>query len=262
MAANPYRAIGHGKPGKIGCRIHHYEEIGSTQDIAQQLALEGAPHGTVVIAESQTAGRGRLGRDWFSPPGVNLHTTIILKPAIAPGAVAVLGLVAGVALAEAVQAIAPGLPGLKWPNDLWLRGKKAGGILAQLLAGAPLCVLLGIGVNVNLTLQQMPEELRDIATSLPVETGEPCDRVQFAAALFEHLDKWIGQTQHSGFGAIAPLWERYSVLTGKQVTVFDGLVRYTGTVKGIDQNGALLLAGGGNVRRVVAGDVTLERIER
>jgi BirA family transcriptional regulator, biotin operon repressor / biotin---[acetyl-CoA-carboxylase] ligase len=262
MAANPYLAIEQGTPGTIGWRIHHYDQVGSTQDIARQLALEGAAHGTVVIAETQTAGRGRLGREWFSPTGVNLHTTIILKPAITPGEVPVLGLVAGVALAEAVETVAPGLPGLKWPNDLWLRGKKAGGILAQLLTGAPLCVLLGIGVNINLTREQVPEHLRDIATSILIETGKPCDRLRFAAALLERTHQRIGQAQQSGFAPIAPQWERYSVLTGKRVTVFDGASRHTGTVRGIDEDGALLLVEGGNVRRVMAGDVTLEKIER
>jgi BirA family transcriptional regulator, biotin operon repressor / biotin---[acetyl-CoA-carboxylase] ligase len=262
MADNPYRPIERGAPGTIGWRIHHYDEIGSTQDIAEQLALDGAAQGTVVIAESQTAGRGRLGREWFSPPGVNLHTTIILRPAIAPAAVPILALVAGVALAEAVEQVAPGLPGLKWPNDLWLQGKKAGGILAQLRAGSPPCVLLGIGVNLNLTKRKLPGELRAIATSILIETGNACARVKFAANLFERLDERIDQAQRSGFAPIAPLWEHYSVLKGKRVTVFDGRSRHTGEVKGIDHDGALLLVERGNERRIVAGDVTLEKVER
>src|SRR5690349_9384191 len=114
MNDNPYLAIEHGGPGTIGWRIHHYAEAGSTQEIAEQLAVDGAAHGSVVIAESQTAGRGRLGREWFSPPRVNLHVTAILRPAMAPAEVPVLGLVAGVAMAEAMETVAPGLPGLKW----------------------------------------------------------------------------------------------------------------------------------------------------
>jgi BirA family biotin operon repressor/biotin-[acetyl-CoA-carboxylase] ligase len=262
MNDNPYQAIEHGGPGTIGWRVHHYAEVGSTQEVAEQLAVDGAAHGSVVIAESQSAGHGRLGREWFSPAGVNLHATVILRPVMAPADVPVLALVAGVAMAEAVETVAPGLPGLKWPNDLWLRGKKAGGIIAQLLAGDPPCVLLGIGLNLNLTARQVPEELRQIATSVLIESGHECDRVKFAATLFARLNERIQEVQQSGFGPIAPIWERYSVLKGKRVTVFDGQARHRGEVKGIDHDGALLLVEDGRLQRVLAGDVTVEKIER
>ena len=259
MNENPYLAIEHGGPGRIGWRIHHYAEVGSTQEIAGQLARDGAAHGTVVIAESQTAGRGRLGREWFSPSGVNHYVTVVLRPRMAVHEVPVLGLVAGVAMAEAVETVAPGLAGLKWPNDLWLRGKKAGGILAQLLSGGDPCVLLGMGLNVNLRPEQVPAELREIATSLLIETGKVCDRVKLAATLFARLDERLEQLQELGFARIAPLWERYSILTGKRITVFDGQTRYSGMVKGIDTGGALLLVEGGNVARILSGDVTVEK---
>ena len=106
------------------------------------------------------------------------------------------------------------------------------------------------------------QELREIATSVLIETGKSCDRVRFAAALFARLDERIRQAQESGFGPIAPIWERYSVLKGTRVTVFDGQARYTGTVKGIDRDGALLLLENENLQRVLAGDVTVEKIER
>ncbi len=260
MNDNPYLAIEHGGPGTIGWRIHHYAEVGSTQEVAEQLALDGAAHGTVVIAESQSAGHGRLGREWFSPSGVNLHATVVLRPRMAVKEVPVLGLVAGVAMAEAVETVAPGLPGLKWPNDLWLRGKKAGGIIAQLLSGTQPCVLLGMGLNLNLQPEQVPEELREIATSVLIETGQACDRVKFVATLFAHLEERLAQLQGLGFARIAPLWERYSILTGKRITVFDGQTRHSGTVKGIDTDGALLLIEGANVERILAGDVTVEKI--
>ncbi len=261
MNENPYLSIEHGGPGTIGWRIHHYAEVGSTQEVAEQLALDGAAHGSVVTAESQTAGHGRLGREWFSPPGVNLHATIILRPRMEAAEVPVLGLVAGVAMAQAVESIAPGMPGLKWPNDLWLNGKKAGGIIAQMLAGTPPCVLLGIGINLNLNARQLPEDLRRIATSVLIETGQTCDRVKFAGVLFGRIDDLVRQVQDSGFGPIAPLWENYSVLKGKRVTVFDGQTRHIGVVKGIDRDGALLLVENDTLQRVLAGDVTIERIE-
>jgi BirA family transcriptional regulator, biotin operon repressor / biotin---[acetyl-CoA-carboxylase] ligase len=262
MNDNPYRRIEHGGPGRIGWRVHHYAEVSSTQDVAEQLARDGAAHGSVVIAESQTAGHGRLGREWFSPTGVNLHLTVILRPTMAPAQVPLLGLVAGVAMAEAVETVAPGLPGLKWPNDLWLRGKKAGGIISHLLAGTPPCVLLGMGLNLNLAADQVPADLREIATSVAIATGHPCDRVQFAATLFAKLDERIAQLEHSGFASIALLWERYSILKGKQITVFDGQARHSGIVAGIDRDGALLISEDAHVTRVLAGDVTVEKFER
>jgi BirA family transcriptional regulator, biotin operon repressor / biotin---[acetyl-CoA-carboxylase] ligase len=261
MNENPYLAIEHGGPGTIGWRVHHYAEVGSTQYVAEQLARDGAAHGSVVVAESQRAGHGRLGRAWFSPPGVNLHATVILRPAMATSDAPTLSLVAGVAMAEAVETVAPGLPGLKWPNDLWIRGKKAGGIIARLIPGVQPCVLLGMGLNLNLRADQVPADLRNIATSILIETGEACDRVRFAAALFARLDERISQAQKSGFASIAPLWERYSILTGRRITVFDGLARHSGTVTGIDHDGALLMTEDGNVVRILTGDVTVEKIE-
>src|SRR6266704_3647762 len=121
MARNPYQAIEAGGPGTIGWRIHYFEQVGSTQRVAAEMAEAGAAQGTVVIAELQTAGRGRLGRSWHSPPAVNLYTTIILRPRIPLAEVPRLSLVAGVAAAEALEAAAPEMVALKWPNDVWLK---------------------------------------------------------------------------------------------------------------------------------------------
>ena len=262
MHDNPYRSIEKGEPGTIGWRVHYHEMVASTQYVAEQLACEGAAHGTVVIAETQSAGHGRLGREWFSPPGVNLYVTVILRPVIALSTVPVLGLVAGVAMAEAIETVAPGIAGVKWPNDLWLSGRKAGGALAQLLNPVDErqpCVLLGIGLNLNLTSDQLPADLNAIATSVLIETGKPCDRVAVAAALFARLDSRVREMQDAGFAPIAPVWEHYSVLTGRRITVFDGRVRQSGTVKGIAPDGALLLEQGEGAVRIMTGDVTVEK---
>jgi BirA family transcriptional regulator, biotin operon repressor / biotin---[acetyl-CoA-carboxylase] ligase len=258
---NPYLAIQHGEPGTIGWRIYYYDEVTSTQDVARHWALDGAAHGTVVVAEAQSHGHGRLGRKWFSPFGVNLHTSVVLRPGMEARELPVIGLVAGIAMAEAVETVAPGLPGLKWPDDLWLRGKKAGGIIAQLLSGSETCVLLGIGLNLNLRPGQVPVELREIATSILIETGQVCDRVNFAGTLFARLNERLAQLQDLGFAEMAPLWERYSVLTGKRVVVFDGRRRISGAVKGIDYEGRLLLIEGTDEERIVTGDVTVEKID-
>ncbi len=261
MPSNPYQSIERGAPGTIGWRIHYFDEVDSTQQVARELLAGGAAEGTVVIAERQTAGRGRMGRTWHSPSGVNLYGTIILRPAMRLADVAQLSLVAGVAAAGALMQAAPGLVSLKWPNDIWLRGRKAGGIIAEAVTDARqtlLGVLLGIGININLRADDLPPELRDKATSVRIATGRPADRIAIAAALFSALGSRYMETLARGFDAVRADWERVSALTGKRVTVVDGGRRKSGVVKGIDGGGALLLDTGRRTVRIVAGDVSIE----
>jgi BirA family biotin operon repressor/biotin-[acetyl-CoA-carboxylase] ligase len=261
MPKHPYTAIENHQPGSIGCQIHYFEEVESTQNIARNLAAEGAPHGTAVIAETQSAGRGRMGRGWHSPPGVNLYTTIILRPKIAMAEVPRLSLVAGVAAAEALEDVASGIVQLKWPNDVWLNGRKAGGIIAEAVTDRMQrldSVLLGIGLNLNLAAEDVPPEIRDRAISVLIATGRQCDRVLVANSLFTRLNIWYDETVTQGFAAVRPHWESYSALTGKRVTVVDAGTREEGLVTGIDADGALLLETSNGVRRIIAGDVTLE----
>ena len=261
MPKHPYSSIEHGHRGVIGCRIHYFAEVESTQNIARNLAAEGAPHGTAVIAETQGAGRGRMGRAWHSPSGVNLYTTIILRPRIAMAEVPRLSLVAGVAAAEALEEVAPGIVALKWPNDVWLNGRKAGGIIAEAVTDRAQqldAVLLGIGLNLNLAKDDVPSDLRERAISVYIATGHRCDRVAVANTLFTRLNTRYDETVTRGFAAVRPYWERYSALTGKRVTVVDAGTREDGMVLGIDTDGALLLETSSGVRRIIAGDVTLE----
>jgi len=256
---NPYQSIERGAPDAIGWRIHYFEELTSTQDHAAQLAEQGAEQGTVVIAETQSAGHGRLGRQWYSPAGVNLYLTIILRPKIVSSMVACLSLMAGVAAAEAIETVAAGMVMLKWPNDVWLRGKKAGGILAKAVndGSRVAYVLAGIGLNLNLRAGDIPDDLRRIATSVRIETGKECDRSAIAAALFSRLDTRYTELEKRGFAAIRPLWERYSALAGKEVTVSDNGKHQSGVVKGIDDEGALILDTGVGTMRIIAGDVSV-----
>jgi BirA family biotin operon repressor/biotin-[acetyl-CoA-carboxylase] ligase len=285
MASNPYREIEAGEPGRIGWRVHYYDEVDSTQRIAAEFANQGAAQGTVVIAELQNAGRGRMGRQWHSPPGVNLYTTIILRPTMPLNEVPRLSLVAGVAAAEALETVAPGRVALKWPNDVWLansertagasdltpgsfpKGKgsnawrKAGGIIAEAVTDGSQrlqCVLLGIGINLNLAREQVPSELRDKATSVLIATGRRCDRIALAGALFKRLDTRYMETEAQGFGVIRPLWEHFSALTGRSVVVVDTGARISGVVKGIDADGALLLETAAGTQRILTGDVSIE----
>jgi BirA family biotin operon repressor/biotin-[acetyl-CoA-carboxylase] ligase len=261
MSANPYTTIERGAPGTIGSRIHYFDEVGSTQRVAAELAEAGAAQGTIVIAESQTAGRGRLGRSWHSPSGLNLYATIILRPTIPIAEVPRLSLVAGVAAAEALETVAPGHIALKWPNDIWLDGRKAGGIIAEAVADRSQqlsCVLLGIGINVNLAVSDIPPDLRDKATSLRIATGRRCDRIELAAALFQRLEARYIEAEAARFDLIFPTYEKYLALVGKQVTVIEGSARTSGTVAGIDREGALLLKTLRGTQRILTGDVTIE----
>jgi BirA family transcriptional regulator, biotin operon repressor / biotin---[acetyl-CoA-carboxylase] ligase len=250
-----------GQPGRIGWRIHYFEEVGSTQRIAAEMAGQGAAQGTVVIAELQTAGRGRMGRSWHSPPGVSLYSTTILRPRMPMAEIPRLSLVAGVAAAEALETVAPGLVALKWPNDVWLNGRKAGGIIAEALTDSSQqlsAVLLGIGLNVNLAAEDIPDDLRDKATSVRIATGRPCNRIDLAAALFNRLDTRYMEAETNGFAAARPSYDRYLALRGKRVTVVDASTRMTGLVMGIDADGALMLDTEAGLSRVLTGDVSVE----
>jgi BirA family transcriptional regulator, biotin operon repressor / biotin---[acetyl-CoA-carboxylase] ligase len=261
MPANPYQSIERGKPGTIGWRIHYFDEVGSTQRVAGDLAGEGVAQGTVVVAERQSAGRGRMGRTWHSPAGVNLYLTIILRPEVPIAEVPRLSLVAGVAAAEALESAAPGMVALKWPNDIWLNGRKTGGIIAEAVTDSRQglrCVLLGIGLNVNLPADAIPPELRDKATSVRIATGRECDRIALAGTLFNRLGSRYMEIETLGFAAIRPVWEQYSALTGRRVTVVDAATRIAGVVQGIDNDGALLLQTDTGTARIVTGDVSIE----
>ncbi|MBV8356545.1 MAG: biotin--[acetyl-CoA-carboxylase] ligase [Deltaproteobacteria bacterium] len=258
---NPYQAIASRTPGRIGWDIRYFDEVDSTQRVAAELAENGASHGTVVIAERQSAGRGRLGRAWHSPAGVNLYMTVILRPNMPLAEVPQLSLVAGVAAAEALETVAPGLVALKWPNDIWLRKRKAGGIIAQAVTDTKqglLCVLLGIGLNLNLASNDIPPELIGKATSVLVATGRKCDRVQFAATLFNLFGLHYTAAEAGGFSAVRHIYERYFALNDRRVTVIDGDMTITGVVRGIGADGALILETRGGPIRILTGDVSLE----
>lgn len=262
MAGNPYQAIERGAAGTIGWRIHYFDEVDSTQKIAAEMAAAGAAQGTIVIAEAQTAGRGRLGRSWHSPPGLNLYQTIILRPQMPIAEVPRLSLVAGVAAAEALEIVAPGLVALKWPNDVWLNGRKAGGIIAEAVANHAQqldCVLLGIGINVNLGISDIPEELRTKASSVRIAIGgRRCDRIELAAALYARLEARYREAEAGQFAGVMAIYRRYMALVGKRVTIVEGSSRLAGVIEGVDSDGALLLQTEHGVERILTGDVTIE----
>jgi BirA family biotin operon repressor/biotin-[acetyl-CoA-carboxylase] ligase len=247
----------------LGRELHCLEHTDSTMRVAGELAARGAAHGAAVIAEEQSAGRGRLGRSFHSPPGANLYVSILLRPT-PPGMLApTLVLAAGVAVAESVAAFLdePARVDLKWPNDVRIDRRKTSGILVELASEAsrPVWAVLGIGVNLNVDPASFPEEFRRRATSLAAASGRPVDRVAFAQHLFGTLERVLDLHASQGFAGVRPRFEAWFRMGGQPVRVLEPAGHtLEGRVAGVDPDGALRLrlAGAGE-RRVLAGEVTV-----
>ena len=243
---------------RLGTPFHYFRELGSTNSHARELAEAGAPEGTVVVAESQSQGRGRLGRRWESPPFANLYLSILLRPQLSPAHAAQITLMAAVALADVVDGYIPGQAAIKWPNDILIGNKKLAGILTEASCDVERVryVILGVGINLNYSNRAMPEEIRRRATSLFEATGKPIHRETFLRRLLQGIERCYGELENAGFTALAPRWQNYFAWRGRRVRV-ELLNQVTiGTAKGIDGDGALLLEDDSGVeRRIVAGDV-------
>ncbi|HZV82537.1 MAG TPA: biotin--[acetyl-CoA-carboxylase] ligase [Geobacteraceae bacterium] len=244
----------------VGSKIICLQETVSTNTVAFRMAEDGAPEGTTVVADCQTGGKGRLGRVWASPPGVNLYCSVILRPPIQPMAAPQLTFLSVVALARAIERLTPLSPRIKWPNDILIDGRKVAGLLNEMSAETDKVnfVVLGIGVNLNMTTDQFPVDLRHPATSLFIECGTRVRRTDFARCLFHELDEVYGIFLREGYGPVRSEWLQRSRLAGEMVTVSDNGRVTTGRVLGIDEYGALLLEGDdGATLQVLAGDVRL-----
>ncbi len=249
----------------VASEVHYFDSIDSTNHVAGELARKGAAHGTTVVAECQTAGRGRLGRSFYSPAGANLYTSIVLRPEITTAEAPTWILAAAVAVADAIADSVgdPDIVEIKWPNDILLAGLKTSGILMELVAEATRVgyLVLGIGVNLNVDRNSFPDEFRDRATSLASHCGHPIDRLDFARRLYKKLDETLGLCGEQGFEAIRPQFEALFRMRGQTVRVLqlDG-PEIEGTALGIDSDGALRISPErGKEIRVIAGDVTLAR---
>ena len=257
------------KKGQSSCWLAReflwLEETDSTNRVALDQAQAGAPHGSVVIAEAQTAGRGRLGRSFYSPPGLNLYTSVLLRPDISLETAPVFIQASAVAVADTVARFVsdPTSVEIKWPNDVLLSGLKTSGILVELSAEATRVahLILGIGVNLNVDRESFPEEFRALATSLSSHEGRPIDRIAFARALFESLEETLDLCARKGFNGVRHRFEARFRMPGRHVRVLEadgGSIE--GIVHGIDDMGALLIdRDDGPRERVLAGDVTLAK---
>jgi BirA family biotin operon repressor/biotin-[acetyl-CoA-carboxylase] ligase len=242
----------------LGKRLYLLQEVDSTNTWAIKEALKGAEEGEVFLAEAQTQGKGRMGRKWFSPKGKNIYLSLILKPQMPPQRVPLLSLGASLALAYVLEKL--GLePELKWPNDVLLRGKKVCGILSEAYAEADKVnfVVLGIGLNVNAKKEDFPEELRDSATSLLIETGKEFSRNHLVKEILQELEGVYFLLKENP-GEVLSKWCSYAKVEGKMVEVesFGELIE--GVAEGIDEEGALLVKTERGIKRVVAGDVKVK----
>ena len=248
-------------PGQVvGRDVRVFQETSSTNDVVEKLARDGVREGVVVLAESQSRGRGRLGRKWVSPAGLGLWFSVLLRPSLPLGAVTQLTIMAATAVARAVRTETGLVPQIKWPNDILLRGRKVAGILTELSAESDRIshVVLGIGVDVNVL--EFPVELDGVATSLAREAGRSFNRAALAAALFTELDRDYARVGRGDFPALAEEWEQQCVTLGQLVRIHIGPRMVTGRAESLDTDGALLVRSDyGHLERIIGGDVVIEK---
>jgi BirA family biotin operon repressor/biotin-[acetyl-CoA-carboxylase] ligase len=220
----------------IAWTVHRVGTTGSTSDDALARVRAGAPHGTVLLADAQTKGRGRGGRTWISPPGANLYLSVILRPVLLPHEAPPLTLAAAVAVCDAVRGLGCRAT-IKWPNDVLVDDKKVAGILTEssTRGGRLEAVVIGIGINVNWT--ELPPELAPTATSLALALGHAVDRDRLASDLLAALGQWIGRHLADGAAPIARAWRERAATLGRRVSTIQG----TGLARDIDDDGALIV---------------------
>jgi len=246
------------KGSLFGKRVYHYFRTDSTNRVAIELGYAGEPEGAVILAEEQTAGRGRAGRSWHSERGMGLYVTLLLRPKLSPAQAPLLTMLAGLSAHSAVLAQTGLSAELKWPNDLLLNGKKVGGILTEMHAepSAVRFVIVGIGVNVN--QEKFPAELSSVATSLGKETGRLHSRLEFLVKLLSQFETDYNRFLHEGAAYAVQRFELVSgFATGRRVRVDTGTEIYLGTTDGLSPEGLLIVKKDTGVSTtVIAGDVT------
>lgn len=243
--------------------IHHYHRVDSTNNVLKKMAREGAPEGTVVVAEEQTGGRGRLGRNWNSPAGRGIWFSILFRPVLAPSRAPLFTLLAAVAVTRAIKANLPALePGIKWPNDLLLAGRKVCGILTEMKAEADLLhyLVTGIGVNVNFREEDFAPQLRESATSLYLQNNKTTvSRKGPARDILQEIDHLYRVFLDDGAEEIVAAWKQDNITLGHKVAVRTLQGVYTGRAVDLDGDGALLVEDElGKKQRLLAGEVTLQ----
>jgi BirA family biotin operon repressor/biotin-[acetyl-CoA-carboxylase] ligase len=251
---NPYE-LAYGLNTKfIGRKNHYFETVSSTNDIAVQLAMKGYPEGAVIIAESQTKGKGRLGRSWFSPKYKGIYLSLVLRPKILPNQAPLLTLMSAVSICEAIKATTDLSCQIKWPNDILFHHKKLGGILTELNAETDLSrfVVIGIGLNVNNDKKAIIQG----ATSLKEQKKEQVNRLELLQKILFSLEDNYLIFQKDGGDSIIHKWRQWSISLGRRVKVSSQKEHIEGEAFDIDKDGGLLVrTDSGFVRKVMSGDV-------
>jgi BirA family biotin operon repressor/biotin-[acetyl-CoA-carboxylase] ligase len=245
---------------KFGGLVRYFHEIDSTNIMACRLARDGAPEGTIVVADAQGKGKGRLNRVWQSPPERNLYVSIILRPRIDPPTAPQLTLVAGVAVAELLASCGLKDVTIKWPNDVLISGKKVCGILTEMHSSARGVdfIVLGIGLNINMNREDFEPALGNIATSLKIETGKTHDRIEIISGLLNLIETWYKVFLRAGFPGVRDAWLHHAGILGRPIRVVFREDTQTGVVMGIDDDGTIVMkVADGTTQRVIAGDVYL-----
>jgi BirA family biotin operon repressor/biotin-[acetyl-CoA-carboxylase] ligase len=247
--------------GIIGREIIFFDSIGSTNETAMKLAGErDDPEGLVVISDSQTGGKGRLGRSWVSPPGVNLYFTVLLKPSFSPDEAPLLTLMAAVASVSAIRELTGLEAGIKWPNDILLNGRKTGGILLEMKTDNNIIrfIAVGIGINVNMQVEVLPEDIRSLSTSLIRESRVKVDRAKLLENILAETGRLYKAVIAGKKSVILEKWREFSSMTGRDISVqmHDKII--SGIAEDIDDKGRLIVRlPSGDRKTVSAGDVTI-----
>ncbi|MCX7857043.1 MAG: biotin--[acetyl-CoA-carboxylase] ligase [Deltaproteobacteria bacterium] len=244
---------------KIGYRIIYKQVLESTNTYAIELAKKGEPEGTCVVSEAQKKGKGRLGRKWISPEGKNIYLSIILRPQISFSDVHTLSYLTCLVVTETLETVSTLRPTLKWPNDVLIGEKKISGTLVELSSTLKKVnfVVVGIGLNVNMEPNDLPEEIKNVATSIYMETGRKYDRAYVCAILLNSFEKFYLAFLEKGSSFIRTIWEEKAKIKGQALTVSVGENIVAGLCEGLGDDGALLLNTPSGTERIYAGDLVV-----
>jgi BirA family biotin operon repressor/biotin-[acetyl-CoA-carboxylase] ligase len=247
----------------IGKDIQYYKEVISTNNQAKFAAQQDADEGTIIVSETQSSGRGRLARGWYSPVEKGIWFSVILRPHFLPQEAPKCTLMAAVAIAKAIATITEIQVGIKWPNDILYNKQKLVGILTEMNAEMDCInyIIIGMGINVNIQKNEFPLELQQIATSLAIIKGEKISRVKLLNEILFQIETLYNIAQAEGFVKILEEWKKYSVTLGKTVDVIGINDTFMGAAMDIDADGALLVKTETGIKRVLAGDVSIRAKE-
>ena len=240
-------------------KIVYLKETDSTNLLAKSLASQGAAEGTLILAETQTAGRGRMSRTWFSPPEQNIYASIILRPPIIPSQAPQITLMTAVAAAKTLKNNAQLNARIKWPNDILIHGKKIAGILTEISTDMDMInyVIVGLGMNINTAESDLPPEIKDIATSVLIQNDRPFSRVKLLCAFLKNFEIAYEQLTKEGFTPVMDQWRQMSDIIGRKVLVDVINSKFKGVVESVDHDGVLNIKDDqGQMKRVFSGDVT------